>query len=133
MKSLMFLLQEMLTRFKIGNRWLTALTFEKTDFNTVMKALEEINVESRPLWKPMHMQPLFKECKTYLDGTHPTNALATGVSEFAVRQKAEEVPLGYSSRSEALFSKGLCVASSTTMTKDDVKRVCEVIRSSVKC
>ena len=74
--------------------------FEKTDFNIVMKALEEINVESRPLWKPMHMQPLFKECKTYLDGT-----------------------------SEALFSKGLCVASSTTMTKDDVKRICEVIRT----
>ena len=84
-----------------GNRWLTALTFEKTDFNTVMKALEEINVEIRPLWKPMHMQPLFKECKTYLDGT-----------------------------GEALFDKGLCVASSTTMTKDDVKRICDQIRSS---
>ncbi len=52
-----------------GNRWLTALTFEKTDFNVVVKALEEINVESRPLWKPMHMQPLFKDAKTYLDGT----------------------------------------------------------------
>ncbi len=83
-----------------GNRWLTALTFENTDFNKVMKALEEINVESRPLWKPMHMQPLFKECKSYLDGT-----------------------------SEALFTKGLCVASSTIMTKDDVKRICDVIRS----
>jgi len=83
-----------------GNRWLTALTFEKTDFNKVMKALEEINVESRPLWKPMHMQPLFKDSKSHLDGT-----------------------------SERLFKKGLCVASSTIMTKDDVKRVCEVIRS----
>ncbi len=83
-----------------GNRWLTALTFENTDFNKVMKVLEEKNVESRPLWKPMHMQPLFKECKAYLDGT-----------------------------SEALFEKGLCVASSTTMTKDDVKRVCDLIRS----
>ena len=83
-----------------GNRWLTALTFEKTDFNKVMKALEEINVESRPLWKPMHMQPLFKDSKSHLDGT-----------------------------SERLFKKGLCVASSTIMTKDDVKKVCEVIRS----
>ena len=82
-----------------GNRWLTALIFEKTDFNKVMKALETINVESRPLWKPMHMQLLFKDAKRYLDGT-----------------------------SEALFNKGLCVASSTTMTKDDVKKVCEVIR-----
>jgi len=84
-----------------GNRWLTALTFKNTDFNEVIKALEEINVESRPLWKPMHMQPLFKECKTHLDGT-----------------------------SEVLFRKGLCVASSTIMTKDDVKRICDQIRST---
>jgi len=83
-----------------GNRWLTALTFEKTDFNIVMKALEDINVESRPLWKPMHMQPLFKDTKNYLDGT-----------------------------SEELFLKGLCLASSTTMTKDDVKMICDRIKS----
>ncbi|PUE63746.1 UDP-N-acetylbacillosamine transaminase [Arcobacter caeni] len=82
-----------------GNRWLTALTFEKADYNKVMKALEEVNVESRPLWKPMHMQKLFENSKSYLDGT-----------------------------SEELFKKGLCVASSTTMTKDDVKMICEVIK-----
>ena len=83
-----------------GNRWLTAMTFEKTDFNDVMRALEEINVESRPLWKPMHMQPLFKDAKSCLDDT-----------------------------SEKLFSKGLCLASSTTMTRDDVKMICVVIKS----
>ncbi len=82
-----------------GNRWLTALTFDKTDFTKVMEALEEINVESRPLWKPMHMQPLFKDAKNHLDGT-----------------------------SETLFKKGLCLASSTTMTKEDVKKICQVIR-----
>lgn len=86
-----------------GNRWLTALTFEKTDFNTIMKALEQINVESRPLWKPMHLQPLFKNNKSYLDGT-----------------------------SEFLFSKGLCLASSTTMTKDDIKMICTVIKKNLK-
>lgn len=83
-----------------GNRWLTALTFEKSDFNKVMKALEEINVESRPLWKPMHMQPLFRDAKSVVDGT-----------------------------SEELFKKGLCVASSTTMSRDDVKMICDVIKS----
>lgn len=83
-----------------GNRWLTALTFEKSDFNKVMKALEEVNVESRPLWKPMHMQPLFRDAKSVVDGT-----------------------------SEELFDKGLCVASSTTMSKDDVKMICDVIKS----
>jgi len=82
-----------------GNRWLTALTFEKSDNTKVMHALEAINVESRPLWKPMHLQPLFKDAKSVVDGT-----------------------------SETLFSKGLCLASSTTMTKEDVYRITEVIK-----
>ena len=82
-----------------GNRWLTALTFGKTDHAKVMEALEEINVESRPLWKPMHMQPLFKNCKNHLDGT-----------------------------SEMLYKTGLCVASSTMMKKEDVKKICNVIK-----
>ena len=82
-----------------GNRWLTAMTFEKTDYNKVMLALETINVESRPLWKPMHIQPLFVDAKKYVDGT-----------------------------SEDLFRKGLCVASSTTMTKEDVKMICDLIK-----
>ncbi len=86
-----------------GNRWLTALTFEKSDFNEVMKALEDVNVESRPLWKPMHMQPLFRDAKSFVDGT-----------------------------SEELFNKGLCVASSTTMTRDDVKMICDVIKSCLE-
>ena len=85
-----------------GNRWLTALTFEHTDYNRVMQALNEINVESRPLWKPMHMQPLFKDAKSHLDGT-----------------------------SEALFNHGLCVASSTIMTKDDVAYICNIIKESL--
>lgn len=85
--------------FSRGNRWLTALTFEKTSFLKIMEALDEINVESRPLWKPMHLQPLFKNSKSFLDGT-----------------------------SEDLFEKGLCVASSTTMTKNEVKIICEVIK-----
>ncbi len=83
-----------------GNRWLTALTFKTKDTQVIIKALEEINVESRPLWKPMHLQALFKEAKTLVDGT-----------------------------SEELYNKGLCLASSTTMTKDDVKMICEVIKS----
>jgi len=86
-----------------GNRWLTALTFKKTNPNEIMQALETVNVESRPLWKPMHMQKLFKESKTYLDGT-----------------------------SEELYSNGLCLASSTTMTKEDVHLICEVIKKHLK-
>lgn len=85
-----------------GNRWLTALTFENSDYNKIMKALEEINVESRPLWKPMHMQPLFENSKAITDGT-----------------------------SEKLYDKGLCLASSTTMTKDDVIMICDVIKRNL--
>ncbi len=85
-----------------GNRWLTALTFEKSDFTKVMKALEEVNVESRPLWKPMHMQPLFSGAKSIVDGT-----------------------------SEGFFNKGICVASSTIMTRDDVKMICGVIKENI--
>ncbi|KIM04242.1 MAG: aminotransferase DegT [Sulfurovum sp. AS07-7] len=86
-----------------GNRWLTALTFAKTDYRKVMQALEEINVESRPLWKPMHMQPLFKDAKRLVDGT-----------------------------SEELFSKGLCLASSTTMSYEDVFMISQKIKETIK-
>ncbi|MCT7529560.1 UDP-N-acetylbacillosamine transaminase [Aliarcobacter cryaerophilus] len=85
-----------------GNRWLTAITFENSDYNKIMKALDAINVESRPLWKPMHMQKLFENSKSILNGV-----------------------------SEELFSKGLCLASSTTMIKDDVKMICEVIKKNL--
>jgi UDP-N-acetylbacillosamine transaminase len=85
-----------------GNRWLTALTFELTDPIKVMQALEEINVESRPLWKPMHQQPLFKDADKIIDGT-----------------------------CDNLYAKGLCVASSTTMTREDVKMICDIIKSTI--
>ena len=85
-----------------GNRWLTAITFEKTPYMKILKALENINVESRPLWKPMHMQPVFKDAKAIVDGT-----------------------------SEELFKKGLCLASSTIMTEEDVKMICDVIKGNL--
>lgn len=85
-----------------GNRWLTALTFARTDYNKIMQALDKINVESRPLWKPMHLQPLFKCQDKFVDGT-----------------------------SEELFSKGLCLASSTTMTDDDVCMICDTIKKVI--
>jgi UDP-N-acetylbacillosamine transaminase len=86
-----------------GNRWLTALIFAKTDYNKIMKVLEEINVESRPLWKPMHLQPLFKDAKKYVNGI-----------------------------SEELFQNGLCLASSTIMIKDNVKMICDRIKTVLK-
>jgi len=85
-----------------GNRWLTALTFEKTQYNKIIQALDKINVESRPLWKPMHMQPLFKDTIKLIDGT-----------------------------SDTLYNSGLCIASSTTMSKEDVLMICDIIKENI--
>ena len=81
-----------------GTRWLTTLTFKNKNPFEVMQKLQQNQIESRPLWNPMHLQPLFKEAKAYLNG-----------------------------RSEELFKKGLCLPSGTTLTKDDVKKICKII------
>jgi UDP-N-acetylbacillosamine transaminase len=85
-----------------GNRWLTTLTFARTDPIKVVETLEAQNIESRPLWKPMHLQPLFKGTACY----------------------GGEV-------SGKFFSKGLCLPSGSAMTKDDVARVASVVREAV--
>jgi len=83
----------------IGNRWLTTLIFKNKNPLEVMEILRKNDIESRPLWKPMHMQPLFKNNKSYLNGV-----------------------------SENLFQKGLCLPSGTTLQKEDVKKICELIQ-----
>ncbi len=83
-----------------GTRWLTTVVFKNKNPFEVMKKLQENQIESRPLWNPMHLQPLFKGSKAYLNG-----------------------------RSEELFKKGLCLPSGTTLTKEQVKEVCEVVNS----
>lgn len=87
----------------IGNRWLTTLVCKKTDIRNIMIHLEKHNIESRPLWKPMHLQPLFK------------NSLYVG-----------------NGVSEELFKKGLCLPSGTDMQKEDVLRVCKLLREVLR-
>ena len=86
------------------NRWLTCLTIDPAEFGadreTVRLALEAVNIESRPLWKPMHLQPVFAEC---------------------------EVIGG--SVSEVLFDHGLCLPSGSSLTADERDRVIDVIRA----
>lgn len=82
-----------------GNRWLTTLTFAQTDPEKVRQHLESYNIESRPLWKPMHLQPLFQEAAAVVNGT-----------------------------SERLFAQGLCLPSGTQMDVGTVAMVCERIR-----
>lgn len=87
-----------------SNRWLTTIlaqSFEQRE--TIRLALEEQNIEARPLWKPMHLQPIFKEYPYYGDKL-----------------------------SEQLFEKGLCLPSGSNMTEEQQSRVINVIKSLFK-
>jgi pyridoxal phosphate-dependent aminotransferase EpsN len=90
-----------------SNRWLTCLTIypEKfgADRETVRLALEAQNIEARPVWKPMHLQPVFKSF----------SCVGGDVAED-------------------LFNKGLCLPSGTAMTKEDLDRVVKVITDCIK-
>ena len=91
-----------------GNRWLTCMLIdpEKTggpDRESIRLALEKENIESRPFWKPMHLQPLYKNAPYYGNGI-----------------------------SEKLFEQGLCLPSGSAMTEEDLERVVEVIKRCVK-
>jgi dTDP-4-amino-4,6-dideoxygalactose transaminase len=90
-----------------SNYWLTSIIVDprKTGGITredVRLALEQANIESRPLWKPMHLQPIFANCPFYGDGT-----------------------------SEQLFENGLCLPSGSILTEEDLARVVEVIKETI--
>lgn len=88
-----------------GNRWLTTLYMDAklgATPNDIIKALEEHNIESRPLWKPMHTQPVFK------DAPHLTNGF-----------------------SEMLFERGLCLPSGSSMDDEDVMLVAKIVKETV--
>lgn len=84
-------------------RWLTCVTIDPeafgTDRETLRQQLETRNIECRPVWKPMHMQPLFAECEMY----------------------GGEV-------AEELFTDGLCLPSGSNMDDAQRVRVVEAIR-----
>ncbi len=86
-----------------GNRWLTTMILQKNDPYKLIKELEAENIESRLLWKPMHLQPLFREAMAIVDGT-----------------------------SQSLFEKGICLPSGSSMSDQDVYRVCDVVRKVLK-
>lgn len=85
------------------NCWLSCMTIDTTSNVTpldIQLALEKENIESRPLWKPMHLQPVFDDCD-YIDNGNV---------------------------SESLFSRGICLPSDTKMTDNEIERVINNIR-----
>jgi len=89
------------------SRWLTCITIDPaafgTDYSTVSAALAEQNIESRPLWKPMHAQPVFA----------------------AYDRVGGDV-------ADDLFAHGLCLPSGSSLTEADLERVVAVIRHCVR-
>ena len=81
-----------------SNRWLTTILIDplKTGVTReiIQQELEKDNIETRPLWKPMHLQPVFSSFPAYLNGT-----------------------------SENLFQHGLCLPSGSSLTADDKLKV----------
>jgi len=86
-------------------RWLSCLTIDPQQFGAtnddVRLALEKENIEARPLWKPMHLQPVFKDCRVRGGGV-----------------------------SERLFETGLCLPSGSAVRKEELDRVCKVVRKA---
>jgi len=88
-----------------SNRWLSTILVDPAKTNGVTRedirlALEKDNVESRPLWKPMHLQPVFEGAPYYGSGV-----------------------------SEELFDNGLCLPSGSNLTREDLERVLNGIKS----
>ena len=82
-----------------SNRWLTSITIDPAtnkgiDREFLRLACERENIECRPLWKPMHLQPVFKDCPFYGNGV-----------------------------SESLFNNGLCLPSGSNLTDEDFERI----------
>ncbi|WP_121067820.1 DegT/DnrJ/EryC1/StrS family aminotransferase [Maribacter vaceletii] len=82
-----------------SNRWLTCVLLPNSEIReSIRLALEIENIDSRPLWKPMHMQPVFEDFLNFSNGV-----------------------------SEELFERGLCLPSGSDLQEGDLKRIINII------
>jgi dTDP-4-amino-4,6-dideoxygalactose transaminase len=92
--------------FARATRWLTVFTIDPAKLKTrpleIVAALEANNIESRPVWKPLHVQKAFADC----------------------RSVGGDVAMD-------LYENGICLPCGTLMTEDDVSRVCDIIKTAV--
>jgi dTDP-4-amino-4,6-dideoxygalactose transaminase len=110
------------TRDSVSNRWITCLLFQnlrasfaplpaprlrqtglrlrgRTNLEKIRTALDQQGIETRPLWKPMHMQPLFQKCRSFLNGT-----------------------------SQRLFEQGVCLPSGNDLGVEEIGGIVERVR-----
>ena len=87
------------------NCWLTCITIDPAKFGATREdirlALEAVNIESRPTWKPLHLQPVFEKCRIRGGGV-----------------------------SEQLFASGLCIPSGSSLSESEHDTVCQIIRET---
>ncbi|MEC7770162.1 MAG: aminotransferase class I/II-fold pyridoxal phosphate-dependent enzyme [Bacteroidota bacterium] len=87
-----------------SNRWLTCILTPSFEVRENLRtALDKENIESRPLWKPMHLQPVFEKNVSFVNGI-----------------------------SEDLFERGLCLPSGSSLEIDDLDRICGIIKNELK-
>jgi dTDP-4-amino-4,6-dideoxygalactose transaminase len=115
-----------------SNRWLTVILIIPEEFGadskTIQRALEAANIEARPVWKPMHLQPVFRvaahsspeKYASHFTGQAKLKAESKTKKKYNARVVGGEV-------AEDLFNRGLCLPSGTTMTEEDLDRIIEVI------
>lgn len=93
-----------------SNRWLTAMTLDPKKIRVtpyeMMDVLAADNIEARPVWKPLHLQPLFENCRFY---PHTEKDVV----------------------SERLFEKGICLPSGSNMTVEEQDRVIALVKESL--
>jgi dTDP-4-amino-4,6-dideoxygalactose transaminase len=91
-----------------SNRWLTAILVDPNQTGGITRedirlALEKENIESRPLWKPMHLQPVFQDFPYYGGNV-----------------------------AETLFENGLCLPSGSNLSEGDLERVVRIIKIGIR-
>lgn len=109
------------------NRWLTVILLNEAEFGAspeqIRLALEAENIEARPVWKPMHLQPVFA-ANGIRSAAFGLESGRAAVERMGVRKPGDG---GRMSVSEDLFHRGLCLPSGTAMTVNDIDRVCAVV------
>ncbi|HAS91463.1 MAG TPA: pyridoxal phosphate-dependent aminotransferase [Clostridiales bacterium] len=93
--------------YGVSNKWLTVIRIDPKMSPVkpldIMETLEKENIESRPVWKPMHLQPVFARCNFY------------------AKEDGQDI-------SKMLFEQGVCMPSGTQMTAAEQDRVIEIVK-----
>jgi dTDP-4-amino-4,6-dideoxygalactose transaminase len=114
-----------------SNRWLTVMLITPEEFGVdreaIRLALEAENIESRPVWKPMHMQPVFRVAAPSSKLQAPSKEKNIQNSKFKIQNYPARVVGG--KVAEDLFDRGLCLPSGTAMSNGDLDRIIETIKN----